>query len=101
MLWVQVADEAAAGLLEVMQAFCKQWDADTWHIAFLGALSYLFELPKTQLAADEDAAAVVCKLHSASLKVDRQQFASLNIVKATNCLSQHCIGSELQLLKSD
>ncbi|KAL3134912.1 hypothetical protein ABBQ32_007876 [Trebouxia sp. C0010 RCD-2024] len=55
----EVADEAAAGLLEVMQAFCHQWDSSTWQIAFTGALSYLFELPKTQLAADEDATDVV------------------------------------------
>ena len=54
-----MADEAAAGLLEVMQAFCDQWDSNTWQIAFSGALSYLFELPKTQLAADEDATDVV------------------------------------------
>lgn len=56
---LQVADEAAGGMLEVMQAFCDQWDSNTWQVAFAGPLSYLFDLPKTQLAADEDATAVV------------------------------------------
>lgn len=56
---LQVADEAAGGMLEVMQAFCDQWDSNTWQVAFTGPLSYLFDLPKTQLAADEDATAVV------------------------------------------
>lgn len=46
-------------MLEVMQAFCGQWDRNTWQVAFTGALSYLFDLPKTQIAADEDATAVV------------------------------------------
>lgn len=46
-------------MLEVMQAFCDQWDGNTWQVAFTGALSYLFDLPKTQIVDDEDAAAVV------------------------------------------
>ena len=46
-------------MMEVMQAFCDQWDRNAWQVAFTGAVSYLFDLPKTQLAADEDATAVV------------------------------------------
>jgi len=46
-------------LLEVVQAFSSQWESDTWHLAFSGPLSYLFHLPKSQLAADEDESAVV------------------------------------------
>ena len=56
---LQVADEAAGGMLEVMQAFCDHWDSNTWQVAFTGPLSYLFDLPKTQLPADEDVTAVV------------------------------------------
>ncbi|KAL0043362.1 hypothetical protein WJX79_002614 [Trebouxia sp. C0005] len=55
----EVADEAVAVLLEVLQAFSSQWDSDTWHLAFSGPLAYLFDLPKSQLAADEDESAVV------------------------------------------
>ncbi len=56
---MQVADEAVAVLLEVLQAFSSQWESDTWHLAFTGPLSYLFDLPMSQLAADEDESAVV------------------------------------------
>ena len=56
---MQVADEAVAVLLEVLQAFSSQWGSDTWHLAFTGPLAYLFDLPKSQLAADEDESAVV------------------------------------------
>jgi hypothetical protein len=56
---MQVADEAVAVLLEVLQAFSSQWESDTWHLAFSGPLAYLFDLPKSQLAADEDETAVV------------------------------------------
>lgn len=56
---VQVADEAVAVLLEVIQAFSSQWESDIWQVVFTGALAYLFELPKSQLAADEDESAVV------------------------------------------
>ncbi len=49
-------------LLEVMQAFSSQWSSDTWQVAFVGPLTYLFDLPKTQLAADEDETAVVSHL---------------------------------------
>ncbi len=56
---MQVADEAVAVLLEVLQAFSSQWESDTWHLAFTGPLAYLFDLPKSQLAADEDESAVV------------------------------------------
>lgn len=55
----EVADEAAAVLLEVIQAFSSQWESDIWQVVFTGALAYLFELPKSQLAADEDESAVV------------------------------------------
>lgn len=54
-----MADEAVAVLLEVVQAFSSQWESDTWHLAFTGPLLYLFDLPKSQLAADEDESAVV------------------------------------------
>ena len=55
-------------MMEVMQAFCEQWDRNTWQVAFTGAVSYLFDLPNTQLAADEDATDVVsnsntCHIH--------------------------------------
>ena len=61
-----------------MQAFCDQWDNNTWQIAFTGALSYLFELPKTQLAADEDATAVVRKsCHFMQLLHSAKNFMSL------------------------
>ena len=55
-------------MLESMQAFCEQWDRNTWQVAFTGALGYLFDLPKTQIAGDEDATAVVsnsnrCQTH--------------------------------------
>ena len=46
-------------LLEVLQAFSSQWESDTWHLAVTGPLAYLFDLPKSQLAADEDESAVV------------------------------------------
>ena len=46
-------------LIEVIQSFSRGWDANTWQIAFSGPLSYLFELPKSHLAADEDETAVV------------------------------------------
>ncbi|DBA73285.1 hypothetical protein WJX77_003623 [Trebouxia sp. C0004] len=55
----EVADEAVAVLLEVVQAFSSQWESHTWHLAFTGPLAYLFDLPKSQLAADEDVSAVV------------------------------------------
>lgn len=55
----EVADEAVAVLLEVLQAFSSQWESDTWHLAVTGPLAYLFDLPKSQLAADEDESAVV------------------------------------------
>ena len=58
-LHLQVADEAAAVLIEVVQIYSSDWAVDTWQVAFLGPLSYLFELPKSQLAADEDESAVV------------------------------------------
>ena len=59
---MQVANEAAAVLLEVVRAFSSPWDSETWQSAFSGPLSYLFELPKTQLAADEDETAVVSRV---------------------------------------
>ena len=49
-------------MLEVIQAFSSQWESDIWQVVFTGALAYLFELPKSQLAADEDESAVVCFL---------------------------------------
>ena len=60
-------------MLEVMQSFCGQWDRNIWQVAFTGALSYLFDLPKTEIAADEDATAVVsnsnrCQIHFLLLK---------------------------------
>ena len=54
-----MADEAVSVLLEVVQAFSKQWDSLIWQVAFAGPLSYLFDLPKSQLDADEDETAVV------------------------------------------
>ena len=56
---LQVADEAAAVLIAIVQAFSSQWDTDTWQPVMSGPFSYLFELPKSQFAADEDATAVV------------------------------------------
>ena len=66
---MQVADEAAAVLIEVIQTFSSGWDSDTWQIAFSGPLSYLFELPKSHLAADEDETAVVSILLAVILNV--------------------------------
>ena len=54
-----MADEAAAVLASIAQSFSSQWEADTWQSVMSGPFSYLFELPKSQLAADEDATAVV------------------------------------------
>lgn len=59
---MQVSNEAAAVLLEVVRAFSSPWDSETWQSAFSGPLSYLFELPKTQLAGDEDETAVVSRV---------------------------------------
>lgn len=87
-LLVQVADEAAAGMLEVMQAFCDQWDANTWQVAFTGALSYLFDLPKTQIAADEDAAEVVSSAHcfsSVAVYLSHQQLSTRHRVSHAVC----------------
>lgn len=64
-----MADEAAAVLVSIGQAFSSQWDADTWRTVMSGPFSYLFELPKSHFAADEDAAAVVsCLKHQVMRK---------------------------------
>lgn len=61
-LLLQVADEAASVLVATVQAFSSQWEPDTWQTVMLGPFSYLFELPKSHFAADEDATAVVSVL---------------------------------------
>lgn len=65
---MQVADVSAAIEIEILQAFSGQWDASVWGDVMAGPFTYLFDLPKSQFAADEDATAVVspnaqyCKL---------------------------------------
>ena len=61
-----MADEAAAVLASIAQSFSSQWEAETWQSVMSGPFSYLFELPKSQFAADEDATAVVGLLYAAS-----------------------------------
>ncbi|KAK9844232.1 hypothetical protein WJX84_000597, partial [Apatococcus fuscideae] len=41
----EVADQAAAGLLECMRSHSAKWDGGTWHAAHSHAIAYLFEAP--------------------------------------------------------
>ena len=78
-------------MLAVMQAFCGQWDSDTWQVAFGGALSYLFELPKTQLAEEEDAATLVgvcCTAHAAPAVYE---CCSVQMLYTATSTSHQCI----------
>lgn len=41
----EVADQAAAGLLECMRSHSAKWDGGTWHAVHSHAVAYLFEAP--------------------------------------------------------
>ena len=40
-----VADQAAAGMLECMRSHSTKWDGGTWHAVHAHAIAYLFEAP--------------------------------------------------------